>query len=1260
MTRRYPGPVSPTSITVNGRAYSLAGVDPHTTVLEFLRAQGLIGTKEGCAEGECGACAVIVVQAAGPEGSRYVPVNGCLTLVGALAGAELLSVEGLRPRPGELHRVQQAMVEQGGSQCGYCTPGFVVSLFAEYYRERPVELEAIAGNLCRCTGYRPIRKVLAQIGQDRPAAEDPFRRRLDRSSAALGHHEQQRGEHRLVRPATLAEALDRLAAEPHAKLIAGGTDVVVEINQRFSRWPVLLALDAIPELQTIERGPERITIGAGVPLSVIERELAGELPLFDELWPLFSSRLVRNRATLGGNLANASPIGDAAPVLLALDAELIVESKSGVRHLPIAEFFLAYRKTALAPGELVTHVRVPTRRPTHAHFYKVSKRVLDDISTVAAALALDVDEQGSITRARLAFGGVAATPARAREVEDALIGRPWTAATLAAIRPLLERAFAPMSDQRGSADYRRAMVVQLVEKFAVETAGGERLGPHPATLADHELHDSFVVPEHAATHALGRAVPHESAEGHVSGEARYTDDLLERHADALHAWPVQAGLAHAEVLAIDTSAAARMPGVVTILTAADVPGENEAGPVRHDEPLFPSEVMFHGQPLAWVLADTLEQARAAAAAVRVELRELPAILTMRDALAASSFHSEAHAIVEGDPEAALASAPRVLAGELELGAQDHFYLETHAALACFDEAGLPLVHSSTQHPSETQLIVARVLGRPRSEVTCQSLRMGGGFGGKETQANAFAAIAALGLQVTGRPVRVRLDRALDMTITGKRHPFWARYRVGHDERGRVIALDLELFADGGWSLDLSKAILYRAMFHCDGVYRWPNLRVVGRVLATHKTSQTAFRGFGGPQGAVVGEELLDRVARACGLPVDQVRAANFYREGDHTHYGQLLRHAERIERTWARVRERGDYERRCAELERFNAASPHRKRGLALVPIKFGISFTTTFLNQAGALVLVYGDGSVQVNHGGTEMGQGLHTKIRQIAADALGVPLASVRLMPTRTDKVPNTSATAASSGTDLNGAAVERACMILRERLAELAARLLGVEASSLEFVAGKVRAAERELAFAELAARAQLERVPLFATGYYATPDIGFDEALGKGKPFHYFTYGAAISEVEVDGFTGAHRLVRVDVVHDVGDSISPLVDRGQIEGGFIQGVGWLTCEQVVWDDKGRLVTRGPSTYKLPSVGECPDVFEVELLPMAREPSVVAGSKAVGEPPLLLAISVREALRAAVAAFASAPRERIDLACPSTPEAVHAAIERVRASP
>jgi xanthine dehydrogenase large subunit len=761
------------------------------------------------------------------------------------------------------------------------------------------------------------------------------------------------------------------------------------------------------------------------------------------------------------------------------------------------------------------------------------------------------------------------------------------------------------------------------------------------------------------TRAVGKALSHESARGHVTGGAKYVDDLGPSLANLVHAWPVIAPHAHAKLLAIDSAAALLQPGVLTLLTAADVPGVNDTGPSRRDEPLFPQEVVFHGQAVAWVLAESEEQARCGAAQVSVMYEPLPAILSIEHAIAAQSFLTEPEFMRRGDPERALAAAPLRLQGELFMGGQEHFYLETQAALAWYDEGDSLFVQSSTQHPTETQEIVARVLGVPKSVVVVQCLRMGGAFGGKETQANAWAAIAALGARKLKRPVRVRLTRAQDMTLTGKRHPFLARFDVGVSETGKLLGLDVQLWSDGGCSLDLSSPVLARAMFHVDNCYLLPNVKIVGRVCRTNMVSHTAFRGFGGPQGMLVIEEIVARVAGLLRLPPHVVRARNFYVPGDDTHYGQPVRDADRIARIWDELQTSSRYEARSHEIALFNAANLEQKRGLAITPVKFGISFTASFYNQAGALVLIYKDGSVQVNHGGTEMGQGLHTKMLQIAADALGVALASVRIMPTRTDKVPNTSATAASSGSDLNGAAVRNACDTLRQRLAEVAARRFQTHPEDIAFTDGRAFCLHDEslsLTFEALVSQAYLQRVPLSATGYYRTPNIHYDRQTGRGKPFHYYAYGAAVSEVEVDAFTGQYRLLRVDILHDVGDSLSPLIDRGQIEGGFMQGVGWLATEELVWNaGSGALATAGASTYKLPSLGECPPIFEVALLTRAAEPGVVHGSKAVGEPPFMLAISVREALRAAIAAFGAGSIP--ELASPATPEAVFWAIERIK---
>jgi len=764
--------------------------------------------------------------------------------------------------------------------------------------------------------------------------------------------------------------------------------------------------------------------------------------------------------------------------------------------------------------------------------------------------------------------------------------------------------------------------------------------------------------------AVGVAVPHESAVLHVTGAALYTDDLIYRTKDLLHAYPVQTSYAHARITTLNVEPALAVPGVVRVLTAADVPGVNDAG-VKHDEPLFPSEIMFYGHAVCWVLGETLEAARLGAAAVKVEAETLPSYVTVGEAVAARSFQGAQPQVARGDVDTALAGAHRVFSGEFEFSGQEHFYLETHAALAHVDEAGQVFVQSSTQHPSETQEIIAHVLGLRNSEVTVQCLRMGGAFGGKEMQPHGFAAIAALGATLTGRPVRLRLNRTQDLTMSGKRHGFHADWRVGFDADGHLLALEATLTADGGWSLDLSEPVLARALCHIDNAYWIPHARINGRIAKTHKASNTAFRGFGGPQGMIVLEDILGRCAPLLGIDPIELRHRNFYSAGQSTPYGQPVRHPERLEAVWGQTIEAGDVRERLRQVEEFNAAHEHVKRGLAMTPVKFGISFNLTAFNQAGALVLVYKDGSVLINHGGTEMGQGLHTKMLQVAATTLGIPLERVRLAPTRTDKVPNTSATAASSGADLNGGAVKNACEQIRDRLLSVAGGMLGVNAHDVRIVDGVARPLSASegtyVRWDELVRTAYFQRVQLSASGFYRTEGLHWDSTVMQGSPFKYFAYGAAATEVEVDGFTGAYRTRRVDIVHDVGDSLSPLIDIGQIEGGFVQGAGWLTLEDLRWDTsdgpgRGRFLTQSASTYKLPSFSEMPETFNVTLLRDATEAGAVYGSKAVGEPPLMLAFSVREALRQAAAAFGAAGAS-VNLGSPATPEAVFWAVEQAR---
>ena len=691
--------------------------------------------------------------------------------------------------------------------------------------------------------------------------------------------------------------------------------------------------------------------------------------------------------------------------------------------------------------------------------------------------------------------------------------------------------------------------------------------------------------------------------------------------------------------------------------------------VRRDEPLLAKdEVLYHGQIVALVVGDSQEACRAAAEKVVVEYEALPAVFSIEEAIAGNSFHTEANFIRRGDAAGAFANSPQRLEGEFSCGGQDHFYLETQAAWARPGEDGTFFISSSTQHPSEVQAVVAHVLHLPANKVVVQVPRMGGAFGGKETQAALPAALAALAAQKTGRAVRVRFNRDQDMAITGKRHPFLARFKVGFDASGLLLALQAELFSNGGWSLDLSTAVTDRALFHLDNAYFIPHVEASGRVAKTNLASNTAFRGFGGPQGMLIIEEILDRVARQLSLAPEVVRERNLYRGAgatNTTHYGQEIGD-NRLQLIWQELKTSARLDARRAELATWNAQHPHRKRGLAMTPVKFGISFTVSHLNQAGALVILYQDGSVQVNHGGTEMGQGLHTNIRAIAARELGISPAKVRVMPTSTDKVPNTSATAASAGTDLNGAAVKAACETLTTRLRPLAAKLLGqfLDADPLaphiRFAEGSAFSElkpELRIPFTDVVMKAYLDRVSLSATGYYATPGISWNRATGTGRPFHYFANGAAVTEVEVDEFTGMMEVLRTDILQDCGDSINAGVNRGQVEGGFVQGLGWLTMEELKWDEHGRLLTHSPDTYKIPAVGDRPRVFNVKFLERATQPDVIHGSKAVGEPPLMLAISVREAIRDAIAAF-GAPGGTISLASPATSEAIFMSVqERLR---
>ncbi|AWL04510.1 xanthine dehydrogenase molybdopterin binding subunit [Massilia oculi] len=758
---------------------------------------------------------------------------------------------------------------------------------------------------------------------------------------------------------------------------------------------------------------------------------------------------------------------------------------------------------------------------------------------------------------------------------------------------------------------------------------------------------------------VGRARKHESAELHVRGQATYTDDIAEL-AGTLHAALGLSARAHARVKGIDLAPVRASRGVVAVLTARDIPGLNDCGPIVHDDPILADGlVQYVGQPIFIVVADSHDNARRAARLAVVDYDDLPAILTPQAARAAASYVLPPMRLARGDAAQAFARAPHVVKGELHVGGQEQFYLEGQVAYAIPGEDRGMHVYCSTQHPSEMQHVVAHALGLHSHHVTVECRRMGGGFGGKESQSALWAAAASIAAVRTGRPVKLRADRDDDMLVTGKRHCFHYEYEVGYDDEGRILAAKVDMVSRAGYSADLSGPVATRAVCHFDNAYYLSDVEIRAACGKTNTQSNTAFRGFGGPQGAIAIEYVIDEIARKLGRDALDVRRLNLYgkTERNVTPFGQEIVDNV-LPELLAELEADSDYRARRAAILEYNRASPVLRKGLALTPLKFGIAFNVTHLNQAGALVHVYVDGSILVNHGGTEMGQGINTKVMQVVAHELGVELARVRATATNTSKVANTSATAASTGADLNGKAAQDAARKIRARLADFAAAQYGGLASEVRFAAGTVFVAGLTLPFGELVAKAYLARVQLWSDGFYATPGLHWDAKTMTGRPFSYFAYGAAVSEVVVDTLTGEWKLLRVDALYDAGRSLNPSIDIGQVEGAFIQGMGWLTTEELWWNPAGKLMTHAPSTYKIPAVSDCPEDLRVRLFDNANVEDSIHRSKAVGEPPLLLPFSVFFAIRDAISSVGD-HKINPPLSAPATSEEILKAVEFVEAA-
>ncbi|MGX5219164.1 xanthine dehydrogenase molybdopterin binding subunit [Pseudomonas segetis] len=760
------------------------------------------------------------------------------------------------------------------------------------------------------------------------------------------------------------------------------------------------------------------------------------------------------------------------------------------------------------------------------------------------------------------------------------------------------------------------------------------------------------------TTGVGRSVKHESAAKHVSGEATYVDDRLE-FPNQLHVYARMSDRAHARIVKIDTAPCYEIPGVAIAITSKDVPGQLDIGPVVAGDPLLADgKVEFVGQVVLAVAANSLDAARKAAMAAVIEYEDLEPVLDVVDALRKKHFVLDSHQHKIGDSAGALAAAPHRLQGRLHIGGQEHFYLETQISSVMPTEDGGMIVYTSTQNATEVQKLVAEVLGVAMHKIVIDMRRMGGGFGGKETQAAGPACLCAVVAHLTGRPTKMRLPRVEDMQMTGKRHPFYVEYDVGYDDDGLLQGIELELAGNCGYSPDLSGSIVDRAMFHSDNAYFLGNATINGHRCKTNTASNTAYRGFGGPQGMVAIEQVMDHIARQLGKDPLEVRKLNYYGKEDRniTHYYQKVEHNMLAEMT-SELEASSDYSKRREEIRAFNAQSPVLKKGLALTPVKFGISFTATFLNQAGALVHIYTDGSIHLNHGGTEMGQGLNTKVAQVVAEVFQVDISRIQITATNTDKVPNTSPTAASSGADLNGKAAQNAAETIKQRLVDFLVREHKVSAEDIEFRNGQVRVRDQFIAFDQVIQQAYFAQVSLSSTGFYRTPKIFYDRDKAAGRPFYYFAYGAACSEVIVDTLTGEYKMLRSDILHDVGASLNPAIDIGQVEGAFVQGMGWLTMEELVWNPKGKLMTNGPASYKIPAIADMPLDLRVKLVENRKNPEdTVFHSKAVGEPPFMLGIAVWCAIKDAVASLAEY-RQQPDIDAPATPERVLWGVEQMK---
>ncbi|CAH0714490.1 unnamed protein product, partial [Brenthis ino] len=1286
---------------VNGKKVIESNPDPEWTLLWYLRKKlRLTGTKLGCAEGGCGACTVMISKYSRKEKKIvHLAVNACLAPVCAMHGLAVTTIEGIGSTKTKLHPVQERLAKAHGSQCGFCTPGIVMSMYSLLRSCKKIKYSdmevAFQGNLCRCTGYRAIiegyktfledwetnrvpnfnseqsKNDVCAMGKDccknktdntesdhifdkssflpyDPSQEPIFPPELKLSSVYDEQYLIYRGSKSVwYRPPTLKELLNLKQQHPDAKIVVGNTEVGVEVKFKHCVYPVIIMPNCVQEMNSVVETETGLTVGASVTLMEMEnifRKYIDCLPKYKtrtlttiiNMLNWFAGKQIRNVAAIGGNIMTGSPISDLNPILMSLKIKLnLLSEKDGPRSVLMDEtFFTGYRKNVVKPYEILLSIEIPySTRYQYVKAYKQAKRREDDISIVTAAINVEFESDTNIIKnINLAFGGMAPVTKIATKCGESLKGMSWS-------EDMLEKAYTYLLDELplgpsvpgGNVLYRRALTMSLFLKAYLAIAKEisqdyikDEFIPSSHSSGAEQFHGSIpkssqyfelVGDKQVKTDAVGRPIPHVSALKQVTGEAIYCDDIPMVEGELYLAF-VLSSKAHAKLVSVNPNEALKQPGVVAFFSAKDLTADQNAiGPIFHDEELFASEkVISQGQTIGVIVAEDQQTAQAAARMVKVEYEELqPIIITIEDAIRHNSFYKQYPKSIRKGNVKPFFEDPNyiVIKGECRMGGQEHFYLETHAAFAVPKKEDDELdIFCSSQHPSEVAKLASHVLHVPMNRIVARVKRMGGGFGGKESRGILISLPVALAAHKLQRPVRCMLDRDEDMQMTGTRHPFLVKYEVACTKEGKIMAAVVNIYNNGGYSIDLSGPVVERSMLHFENAYYIPNCEVTGYVCKTNLPSNTAFRGFGGPQGMFGAENIMWDIASKLQKSPEEIRKINLYQENLTTHYGQILTHCT-LQRCWDECLEKSEFIQRKTNIKNFNKQHRWRKRGISIIPTKFGIAFTEKLLNQGGALVLIYTDGSVLLSHGGTEMGQGLHTKMIQVASRALGIDISKIHITETATDKVPNTSATAASAGSDLNGMAVLEACQKLMKRLQPYKDKNPN----------GK---------WEDWVLAAYLDRVSLSATGFHATPDIGYDFKSNTGIPFNYFTYGVACTEVEIDCLSGDHLVVRSDIVMDLGESLNPAIDIGQIEGAFIQGYGLFTMEELIYSPTGTLYSRGPGAYKIPGFGDIPQEFNVSLLKGAPNPRAVYSSKAVGEPPLFLASSVffaiKEAIRAA----------------------------------